>query len=65
MLFHVGLACFFSVMRGVMAMPACGMSVVSCFFVLSAVVMLSCFSVVPRGVGMVFCRLLVVFGCFL
>ena len=52
-------------MRGVMAMTACGMRVVGCFFVVSALVVFSCFAVVARGVGMVFCRVLVVFGCFL
>jgi hypothetical protein len=35
------------------------------FFVLSALVMLSCFAVVTRGMRMVLCRLLMVLGCFL
>ena len=65
MIFHVCLASLFGVMRGVMAMTACGVRVVGCFFVVSALVVFSCFAVVPRGVSMVFCRVLVVFGCFL
>jgi hypothetical protein len=35
------------------------------FFVVSALVMLSCFAVVTRGMRMVLCRLLMVLGCFL
>jgi hypothetical protein len=52
-------------MRGVMAMAACGMGVVRCFFVLAALVMFSCFGVVARRVGMVFRRLLMMVGRFL
>jgi hypothetical protein len=35
------------------------------FFVVSALMMLSCFAVVTRGMRMVLCRLLMVLGCFL
>jgi hypothetical protein len=45
--------------------PSCGMCMMGCFFVLSALVMLGCFSVVTRGVRMVLRRLLVMLGCFL
>ena len=39
--------------------------VVGRLFVMSALVVLSCFAVVTRGVRMVFCRLLMVLRCFL
>jgi hypothetical protein len=35
------------------------------FFVVSGLMMLSCFAVVTRGMRMMLCRLLMVFGCFL
>jgi hypothetical protein len=35
------------------------------FFVVSGIMMLSCFTVVTRGMRMVLCRLLMVLGCFL
>jgi len=35
------------------------------FFVLSGLMMLSCFAVVTRGMRMMLCRLLMVLGCFL
>jgi hypothetical protein len=35
------------------------------FFVVSALMMLSCFAVVTRGMRMVLCRLLMMFGRFL
>jgi hypothetical protein len=35
------------------------------FFVVSGLMMLSCFAVVTRGMRMVLCRLLMVIGCFL
>jgi hypothetical protein len=35
------------------------------FFVVSSIMMLSCFTVVTRGMRMVLCRLLMVLGCFL
>jgi hypothetical protein len=35
------------------------------FFVVPGLMMLSCFAVVTRGMRMMLCRLLMVFGCFL
>ncbi|OKO67611.1 hypothetical protein AC629_42620 [Bradyrhizobium sp. NAS80.1] len=61
----MGLASLFGVIVGVMTMAACSMRVVSCFFVLATLIMFSCFPVVASGLGVVFCCLLVVFGCFL
>ena len=41
------------------------MRMVGRLFVMSALMVLSCFAMVTRGVRMVFCRVLVVLGCFL
>jgi hypothetical protein len=41
------------------------MRMVGRLFVMSALMVLSSFAMVARGVRMVFCRLLVVLGCFL
>lgn len=41
------------------------MCMVGRFFVISALMVLSCFAVVTRGVRMVFFRLLMVLRCFL
>ena len=51
-------------MPGVKSVPPCGVCMVGRFFVKSALMMLSCFTVVTRGMCMAFCRLLVVLGCF-
>jgi SNF family Na+-dependent transporter len=45
-------------------MAACGVSMVGGFLVLSALMMLRRFSVVARGIGMVFRCLPMVFRCF-
>src|SRR6476646_4969563 len=65
MVLHVRLGSFVGMMPSVKRMSSCGMCVMSCLFVLSALVMLGCFGVVTRGVRMVLRRLLVMLGCFL
>jgi hypothetical protein len=59
---HGGLV---GVMPGVKRVPPCGMCMMGRFFVMSALMMLSCFAVVTRGMRMMLCRLLMVLGCFL
>ena len=61
----MGLGRFLGVMRGVNGVLPGSMRMVGRFFVMSALVVLSRFGMVTRGVRMVFRRLLVVFGCFL
>ena len=61
----VSLPSLLGMISGVGGMAARGVSMVSGFLVLSAVMMLGGFSVVARRVGMVFRGLPVVFGCFL
>ena len=43
---------------------SCGMCMMGRFFVVSSLMMLSCFAVVTRGMRMMLCRLLMVLGCF-
>jgi hypothetical protein len=62
---HVGLGGLVGVMSGVKSVPPCSMCMVGRFFVISALMVLSCFAVVTRGVRMVFFRLLMVLRCFL
>ena len=63
--FRVDLGSFVRVMPGVKRVAPCGMRMMGRFFVVSALVMFGCFAVVARGMRMVFCRLLMVLGCFL
>lgn len=65
MLFHVSLTGLASVVRRIMTVPARRMGMVGSLFVLSALVMFSCFGVMARSVSMVFCGLFVVLGCLL
>jgi hypothetical protein len=44
---------------------SCSVCMMCRFFVLSALMMLGCFAMVTRGMRVMFCRLLMVFGCFL
>jgi hypothetical protein len=59
---HGGLV---GVMPSVKRVRPCGVRMMGRFFVVSALMMLGCFSVVTRGVRMVLCRLLMMLGCFL
>jgi len=52
-------------MSGVESVSPRNMCVVCRFFVMSTLMVLGCFAVMTRSMRMVFCRLLVVFGCFL
>ncbi|HEY2185286.1 MAG TPA: hypothetical protein VGH39_09855 [Xanthobacteraceae bacterium] len=54
----------FGMVSRVGGMAACGVSMVGGFLVLSALMMLRRFSVVARGIGMVFRCLPMVFRCF-
>ena len=65
MVLHVSLGSFVGMIPSVKRVPSCGMCMMGCLFVLSALVMLSCFGVVTRGVRMVLRRLLMMLGCFL
>lgn len=65
MFLHVGLGCFLGVMHGVKSVGPGSMCMVGRFLVMSALMVLGCFVVVTRSVRMVFCRLLMVFCCFL
>jgi hypothetical protein len=62
---HVRLGSFVGVMPGVKRVSPCGVCMMGRFFVLSGLMMLSCFAMVTRGMGMMLCRLLMVLGCFL
>jgi hypothetical protein len=59
------LGSFVGVMPGVKRVSPCGVSMMGRFFVLSGLMMLSCFAVVTRGMSMMLRRLLMVLGCFL
>jgi hypothetical protein len=59
------LGSFVGVMPGVKRVSPCGVCMMSRFFVLSGLMVLSCFAVVTRGMSMMLCRLLMVLGCFL
>ena len=62
---HVNLGSFVGVMPSVKRVSPCGVCMMGRFFVVPALMMLSCFAVVTRGMRMVFLRLLMVLGCFL
>ena len=53
MVLHVSLGSFVGMIPSVKRVPSCGMCMMGCFFVLSALVVLGCFGVVTRGVRMV------------
>ena len=52
-------------MPSVKRVSPCGVCMMGCFFVLSGLMVLSCFTMVSRGMRMVLCRLFMVLGCFL
>jgi hypothetical protein len=62
---HVNLGGFVGVMPSVKRVSPRGMCMMGRFFVVSGFMMLRCFAVVTRGMRMMLCRLLMVFGCFL
>ena len=55
----------FGVVSGLGGVAASCVSVMGCFFVHPALMMLGRFGMMPRGVGVMFRRLFMVFGCFL
>jgi hypothetical protein len=59
-LLHVRLGSFVGVMPSVKRVSPCGVCMMGRFFVVSGLMMLSCFAVVTRGMRMVLCRLLMV-----
>ena len=65
MIFHVRLGSFVGVMPRMKCVSPCGVCMMGRFFVVSSLMMFRRFGVVARSVRMVFCRLLVVLGCFL
>jgi hypothetical protein len=56
---------FFRVVSGVQGMAAGCVSMMGRFFVLPALMMFGCFAMMASRMGMMFCGLLMVFGCFL
>jgi hypothetical protein len=52
-------------MPSVKRVSPCGVRMMGRFFVMSAFMMLSCFTMVTRGMHMVFLGLLMVLGCLL
>jgi hypothetical protein len=64
-IFHVRLGSFVGVMPRMKCVSPCGVCMMGRFFVVSSLMMLSRFGVVTRSMRMVFCRLLMVLGCFL
>jgi|SRR5450755_726701 hypothetical protein len=62
---HVRLGSFVGMMPSVKRVSPCDVCMMSRFFVVSALMMLSCFAMVTRGVRMVLRRLLMMLGCFL
>jgi hypothetical protein len=62
---HVRLGSFVGVMSSMQRVSPCGVCMMGRFFVASGIMMLSCFTVVTRGMRMMLCRLLMVLGCFL
>ena len=54
-LFHVSLRGFVGMMPGVQCVCSCGVRMMGCFFVLSALVVLGCFGVVMGRMRMVLC----------
>ena len=62
---HVNFGGFVGVMPSVKRVSPCGVCMMGRFFVLSGLMMLSCFAMVTRGMRMMLCRLLMVLGCFL
>jgi hypothetical protein len=65
MFFHMSHGSFIGMMPSVKRVSPCGVCMMGCFFVLSALMVLSCFTMVTRGMRVVLCRLLMVLGCFL
>jgi hypothetical protein len=53
--FHVGFGSFVGVMPSVKRVSPCGVRMVGCFFMVSALMVFGCFGVMAGGVGMVFC----------
>jgi len=51
MVIHVGLGSFVGMMPRMKRVSPCGMGVMGGFFVLSGLMMLGCFGVVTRGMG--------------
>jgi hypothetical protein len=62
---HMKLPSLFGVMSGVKGMAAGYLSLMGRFFVLPALMMFGCFAVMAGSMGMMFCGLLMVSGCFL
>ena len=64
MLRHVGLEGFLGVLSRVKRMASSRVGMMCGFLVVSAIVMLGRFAMMVGGVGMMFCGLPMVFGCF-
>ena len=60
----MSLTSFFAVVRSMVRMAGGGMGVVSCFFVVTALVMFGRFSMMLCGVGVMFRRILMMMSCF-
>jgi len=63
-LLHVGIAGFLGVLSRVKRMPPSRMGMMCGFLVVSTIVMLGRFAVMVGSVGMMFCGLPMVVGCF-
>src|SRR6516225_5600271 len=63
-LLHVGLASFLGVLSRVMRMASSRVGMMCGFLVVSTIVMLGRFAVMAGSVGMMFCGLPMVLGCF-
>ena len=59
------LGSFVGVMPSVKRVSSCGVCMMGGLFVVSDLMMLSCFAVVARGMRVMFCRLIMVLGCLL
>ena len=64
MLLHVDLASFLGVLSRVMRMASSRVGMMCGFLVVSTIVMLGRFAVMAGSVGMMFCGLPMVLGCF-
>jgi hypothetical protein len=61
---HVGFSSFFGVISSVKRVAPSGVCMMSRFFVPPALMMFGCFSMMMRGLRMMFLGLLMVLGCF-